>query len=104
MEVSSTSGPNPTRLGSMPPNDVPNPLVPWYAAERVIMCTLPGWPSTDQYWRTSLAAVSIDSPPPVVKKTRASGIGACSESRAASSAAGSLLQSPNVEYASSLDI
>ena len=33
-----------------------------------MMCSRSGWPSTCQYRRTSFAAVSIASPPPVVRK------------------------------------
>ena len=44
-----------------------------------------------------MAAVSIESPPPLVKKTLASGIGATEASRLASSSAGGLVKSPKVE-------
>src|SRR5205085_2665382 len=58
-----------------------------------------GAPSSHQYRRASLAAVSIPSPPPDPRKIRA-GIGARSASACASSSAGRLAKSPKTEYAS----
>jgi hypothetical protein len=57
-----------------------------------------------QWRRAILAAVSIASPPPEARNTRASSTGASAASRSASSPAGRLPKSPNVEYASSLRI
>ncbi len=49
-------------------------------------------------WRRAiLAAASIESPPPEVRKTRAPSIGAFAASRSVSSLAGRLPKSPNVE-------
>ena len=47
---------------------------------RLIRWMRSGWPCAAQYWRASLAAVSIASPPPRQRKTRGSGIGeSCDE-------------------------
>ena len=59
-------------------------------------------PATLQYWRASLAAVSIASPPPRHRKTRESGVGESAARRSASSSAGGFARSPNVWYASSV--
>ena len=59
-----------------------------------------GCPTSNQYRRASLAAVSTASPPPEPRNTR-EGIGARSASISASSRAGALTKSPNAEYASS---
>jgi hypothetical protein len=56
-------------------------------------------------WRRAiLAAVSMASPPPEPRNTRASSMGAWAASRAHSSLAGWLPKSPKVEYASILRI
>ena len=57
---------------------------------RLIRWMRSGCPCAAQYWRASLAAVSIASPPPRHRKTRGSAIGESSTSRSTSSSAGAV--------------
>ena len=66
---------------------------------RLIRTVRSGSPISHQYRRASLAAVSIPSLPPELKKTL-DGIGARSASASASSSAGGLARSKNAEHAS----
>ena len=71
--------------------EVPPYATPWYDGWRLITTVRSGWPATKWANRASLIAVSTDSDPPVVRNTRASGMGAKSASRAVSRSAGSLV-------------
>ena len=75
----------------MPASDVPYAFIPWYAFDLERIPRLSLFPRADQYARASFAAVSTASePPPEVKNTRASGIGAIPAIRAARARAGGL--------------
>ena len=61
-----------------------------------IRCTRSGWPWLTKWRRASLAATSIESPPPLVRKTLALSIGARAASGSQSSFAGRFATSANV--------
>ena len=64
--------------------------MPWYAFCRPRMKRRDGCPTSFQYRRASLAAVSTESEPPEVKKTLLPGTGAIPASRSASATVGSV--------------
>src|SRR5262245_39988019 len=82
----------------MPASEVPAACIPWYACWRRINTVRSGSPTSDQYRRTILVALSIESEPPLVRNTFASGIGASCATRSASASVGALVRSPKVEY------
>jgi AcrR family transcriptional regulator len=60
-----------------------------------------GSPTSHQYRRTIFVALSIESDPPLVRKTFASGIGAIDATREVSASVGGFVRSPKVEYEAS---
>ena len=80
----------------MPASDVPAVCIPWYAFSRRISTVRSGCPVIVQNRRTIFVAVSIESEPPLVRKTFASAIGASDATRSVSAAVGSFVRSPKV--------
>ena len=97
LATSPTNGPYPAALAAMPARLVPATCMPWYALSRVMNMVRSVWPRSCQYRRAILAAVSMESEPPLVKNTRESGSGEKSATRSASSMAGRFETSPKVE-------
>ena len=75
------------------------PFEPWYAFVREIRMRLSPRPVSTQYRSASLPAVSMDSPPPLVKNTFEARVGASSATRVASSSVGRVPRSAKLENA-----
>ena len=97
--TSPTSGPWPAAFASIPARLVPATCIPWYACSRVTRSVRSVSPRSCQYRRAIFVAVSIESDPPLVRKTFESRTGASPPRRSASSIAGRFDWSPKVEYA-----